>query len=101
MQSHLPLMCGCLRNSNNQHSGRLIGIFIANPPSEVSLYFEFISNAVCHMVLTTASKLTLALSGLVCRASCDAVMAFMAPMVLRLIQGTCTSPAIGSQVRPG
>ena len=34
------------------------------------------------------------------RASCDAVIAFIAPIVFLSMQGICTSPAIGSQVIP-
>src|SRR5690606_31499769 len=84
----------------HQHSFKPKGMLMARPPSAVSLYLWFISTAVSHMVFTTASKETFAKSGVLCRASCEAVMAFMAPMVFLSMQGTCTSPAIGSQVRP-
>ena len=75
-------------------------MFTANPASAVSLYLWFISCAVCHMVFTTASNDTFAKSGVLCNASCDAVMALIAPIVFRSIQGTCTNPAMGSQVKP-
>ena len=52
-----------------QHSLKLIGIFTARPPSAVSLYLLFISCAVSHMVLITASSETLAKSGVLCNAS--------------------------------
>src|SRR5690606_10657866 len=72
----------------------------ASPPSEVSLYFVFMSLAVSHMVLTTLSKGTFALAGSESNASSAALMALMAPMQLRSIHGICTNPPMGSQVRP-
>src|SRR6185437_12133053 len=83
-----------------QHSLRLMGNCTARPPSAVSLYLWFISSAVSHIVFTTASREMRAFSGLLCRASWEAVIAFIAPIVLRSMQGTCTSPPTGSQVRP-
>src|SRR5690606_40211976 len=59
------------------YSGKLRGTLTAKPPSAVSLYFIFISCAVIHMVSTTSSRLTLALSGLDCKANCAAVMALI------------------------
>src|SRR5690606_41914845 len=73
----------------------------ANPPSEVSLYLLFISCAVCHIVFTTLSNGTFTFLGSVSKANSAALMALMAPMVLRSIHGICTKPAIGSQVKIG
>src|SRR5450755_1965358 len=83
-----------------QHSGKLSGMCTARPPSDVSLYLLFISRAVSHMVRITASRETFAKSGMLCKASCEAVMALMAPIVLRSIQGTWTNPPMGSQGSP-
>ena len=47
----------------DQQSARFTGIFMARPPSEVSLYFEFISWAVSHIVLITLSRETFADAG--------------------------------------
>ena len=65
-----------------------MAIFAASPPWEVSLYLVFMSWAVSHMVLMTASRLTLALVGSLSSAILAAVMAFTAPMELRSMQGT-------------
>ena len=58
------------------------------------------SCAVCHMVLMTVSSGILASAGSLASASVDAVIALTAPIVFRSMQGICTSPATGSQVRP-
>src|ERR1700761_7947355 len=94
-----PSKCALLK-SYNQHSLRPRGICTARPPSEVSLYLLFMSWAVFHIVLMTASRETLAKSGVLWRASWEAVMALIAPMVLRSMQGIWTRPPMGSQVRP-
>jgi hypothetical protein len=56
-------------NHKTQQSARLIGIWIARPPSEVSLYLLLISRAVLHMVFITLSSETIPKSGVLCRAS--------------------------------
>ena len=60
---------------------------IASPPSDVSLYFEFMSFAVSHMVLITLSKGTLAFLESVSKANYAALIAFIAPMVFLSIHG--------------
>src|SRR5690606_3155733 len=79
----------------NQHSMTLT----ARPPREVSLYLSRMSRPVSRMVRMTLSRLTLCLPS-PRRAMRDALIAFTEPMALRSMQGICTSPPIGSQVRP-
>ena len=71
----------------------------ARPPCEVSLYFSLMSRPVWRIVSMQLS------SGTKCEpsprsASEAAVTAFTAPSALRSMQGTWTSPPIGSQVMP-
>ena len=58
------------------------------------------SLAVSHMVSITLSKGTLDSFGLVSKANSAALIALIAPIALRSIQGICTNPPIGSQVSP-
>ena len=85
---------------SDQQSGRLTGISAAKPPRAVSLYLKSMSLAVSHMVFITLSKETTATSGSLLMAQLAAVMALIAPIELRSMQGTSTSPPTGSHVRP-
>ena len=73
--------------------------FTANPPREVSLYWSFMSSPVRFMVAITLSRLTKCVPSPT-MARRVASMALIAPMALRSMQGICTSPPMGSQVRP-
>ena len=73
--------------------------FTARPPREVSLYLDIMSAPVCTMVLITwSSDTTCWPSPRSARRA--ALMALMAPMALRSMQGICTCPPTGSQVMP-
>src|SRR5690349_20773354 len=72
----------------------------ARPPSDVSLYFEFISLAVSAIAATVVSKSTRRLAGISLLAIMNPVHAFTAPYAHRSMHGTCTKPATGSHVRP-
>lgn len=73
--------------------------FTARPPRLVSLYLSCMSRPVSRMVRMTLSSETLCLPSprIAMRL---ALMALTAPIALRSMQGICTSPPIGSQVRP-
>src|SRR3954470_13319241 len=78
-----------------QHSTMLT----ARPPRAVSLYFTDMSAPVETIVAITLSRETLCLPSPE-SASRAALIAFTLPMALRSMHGTCTSPPMGSQVRP-
>src|SRR5215510_11595816 len=72
----------------------------ARPPSDVSLYFEFISLAVSAIAATVVSKSTRRLAGISLLAIMKPVHDLTAPYAHRSMHGTCTKPATGSQVMP-
>src|SRR5215469_1158214 len=72
----------------------------ASPPSEVSLYFGFMSLAVIAIAVTVLSKSTRRLAGISLLAIMYPVHALTAPYAQRSMQGICTKPATGSQVMP-
>ena len=72
----------------------------ARPPSDVSLYFEFISFAVSAIAVTVVSKSTRRFAGISLLAIMKPVQALTAPNAQRSMHGTCTKPATGSQVMP-
>src|ERR1700730_18283899 len=78
-----------------QHSGTLT----ANPPREVSRYFECISRPVCRIVSTAWSRETRWVPS-PCSAREAALIALTAPKALRSMHGICTNPPIGSHVIP-
>src|SRR3954447_9595213 len=72
----------------------------ARPPSDVSLYFEFISFAVSAMAVTVVSKSTRRFAGISLLAIMKPVHDFTAPNAQRSMHGSCTKPATGSHVIP-
>jgi len=82
-----------------QRKPRHSTIFTASPPRAVSLYLVIMSAPVSRMVLMTWSRLTWWVPS-PRSAMRAALMAFTDAMALRSMQGICTSPPTGSQVRP-
>src|SRR5436190_23720120 len=72
----------------------------ASPPSDVSLYFEFISFAVSAIASTVVSKSTRRWAGISLLAIMKPVHDLTAPNAQRSMHGTCTNPATGSHVIP-
>src|SRR3954469_2387966 len=72
----------------------------ASPPSDVSLYFVFISFAVSAIAFTVVSKSRRRLAGISLLAIMKPVHALTAPNAQRSMHGTCTKPATGSHVIP-
>src|SRR5580658_5077302 len=79
--------------------GQQLMALTANPPCEVSLYFDSMSRPVSRMVRMTWSRLTKCEPS-PCSARRAALIAFTEASAVRSMQGICTRPAIGSQVRP-
>jgi hypothetical protein len=65
----------------------------ASPPSSFFVFVVHVLLAVCHIVSTTLSRYFSVLRTV--SAGSAAWMAFIAPIVLRSIQGICTNPPIG------
>lgn len=82
-----------------QHSTMLTATLMASPPAEVSLYLVCMSAPVARMVSMTWSRVTRWMPS-PRNAIRAALMALPAEIALRSMQGICTSPAMGSQVRP-
>src|SRR5690348_16415452 len=96
-----PVNCTPLADSAVRlwHRGQHSTTLTASPPRLVSLYLSFMSRPVSRMVLMTLSSDTRCLPSLRI-AMRWALMAFTEPIALRSMQGICTSPPMGSQVRP-
>src|SRR5690606_8843773 len=94
-----PPLVSLFRGAGAPGGGQHSITLTASPPREVSLYLSRMSRPVSRMVRMTLSRLTLCLPS-PRRAMREALIALTEPIALRSMQGICTSPPIGSQVRP-